>query len=51
MARQWIRALVGADERRVPSLSARLAAEIGESDEAERCAQFLQQLDPAGPSV
>jgi Protein of unknown function (DUF3151) len=26
-----------------------MAAEIGESDEAERCAQFLQQLDPAGP--
>jgi hypothetical protein len=26
-----------------------MAEEIGESDEAERCAQFLQQLDPAGP--
>lgn len=25
------------------------AAEIGEADEAERCAQFLVQLDPAGP--
>ncbi len=27
----------------------RMAAEIGEGDEAERCAEFLQQLDPAGP--
>jgi Protein of unknown function (DUF3151) len=26
-----------------------MAAAIGETDEAERCAQFLQQLDPAGP--
>lgn len=26
-----------------------LAAAIGEIDEAERCAQFLQQLDPSGP--
>ena len=26
-----------------------MAAAIGEHDEAERCAQFLQQLDPAGP--
>lgn len=25
-----------------------MAAEIGEADEAERCAQFLMQLDPAG---
>jgi hypothetical protein len=25
------------------------ASEIGEHDEAERCAQFLLQLDPAGP--
>jgi hypothetical protein len=25
------------------------AAEIGEDDEAERCAQFLRQLDPAWP--
>jgi hypothetical protein len=25
-----------------------MAAEIGEMDEAERCALFLQQLDPAG---
>ena len=25
-----------------------LAAEIGETDEAERCAQFLLQLDPRG---
>ena len=28
-----------------------MAAAIGETDEAERCAQFLQQLDPAGPPV
>jgi hypothetical protein len=28
-----------------------MAAAIGEADEAERCAQFLQQLDPAGPPV
>ncbi len=27
-----------------------MAAEIGETDEAERCGQFLQQLDPAGPA-
>ena len=26
------------------------AGAIGESDEAERCAQFLQQLDPGGSS-
>jgi hypothetical protein len=26
-----------------------MAAAIGEHDEAERCAQFLQQLDPGGP--
>jgi hypothetical protein len=26
----------------------RAAAEIGEVDEAERCAQFLAQLDPTG---
>ncbi len=26
-----------------------MAAEIGETDEAERCEQFLHQLDPAGP--
>jgi hypothetical protein len=26
-----------------------MAAAIGETDEADRCAQFLQQLDPAGP--
>ena len=26
-----------------------MAAEIGETDEAERCEQFLLQLDPAGP--
>jgi hypothetical protein len=25
-----------------------MAAEIGEADEAERCAQFLLQLDPSG---
>ena len=25
-----------------------MAGEIGEDDEAERCAQFLQQLDPSG---
>jgi hypothetical protein len=25
------------------------AAEIGETDEAERCRQFLLQLDPSGP--
>jgi Protein of unknown function (DUF3151) len=28
-----------------------MAAALGETDEAERCAQFLQQLDPAGPPV
>jgi hypothetical protein len=27
----------------------RTAEEIGETDEAERCAQFLRQLDPAWP--
>ena len=27
----------------------RTAAEIGEDDEAERCAQFLRQLDPGWP--
>ena len=27
------------------------AQAIGETDEAERCAQFLQQLDPSGPST
>jgi uncharacterized protein DUF3151 len=27
----------------------RTAAAIGETDEAERCDQFLRQLDPAGP--
>lgn len=27
----------------------RTAAAIGESDEAERCAEFLVQLDPSGP--
>jgi hypothetical protein len=27
-----------------------MAAEIGEHDEAERCAQFLTQLDPATPT-
>ncbi|MGH9093395.1 MAG: DUF3151 family protein, partial [Acidimicrobiales bacterium] len=26
------------------------AAEIGEDDEAERCALFLRQLDPEGPT-
>lgn len=26
-----------------------MAAEIGEEDEAERCATFLAQLDPSGP--
>src|SRR5580765_5417837 len=26
-----------------------MAAEIGETDEAERCEQFLLQLDPSGP--
>jgi Protein of unknown function (DUF3151) len=26
-----------------------MAAEIGETDEAERCEQFLLQLDPQGP--
>jgi hypothetical protein len=28
----------------------RMAAEIGEHDEAARCEQFLLQLDPTGPS-
>ena len=27
----------------------RIAAESGEDDEAERCSQFLAQLDPSGP--
>ncbi|HET9547574.1 MAG TPA: DUF3151 family protein [Desertimonas sp.] len=27
-----------------------MAAAIGEVDEAERCGQFLQQLDPGGPT-
>lgn len=30
---------------------ARMAAEIGEHDEAERCAIFLRQLDPAWETV
>ncbi len=29
----------------------RMAAEIGEHDEAERCAMFLRQLDPAWETV
>ena len=29
----------------------RTAGQIGESDEAERCEQFLRQLDPAWPPV
>ena len=32
----------------VAAFSACAAETIGESDEAERCAQFLLQLDPAG---
>lgn len=38
--RGFLRALAGLQ---------RTAAEIGEEDEAERCAQFLRQLDPAWP--
>src|SRR5687767_10223374 len=38
--RGFLRALAGLQ---------RTAAEIGEADEAERCAQFLRQLDPAWP--
>jgi hypothetical protein len=38
--RGFLRALAGLQ---------RTAAEIGEDDEAERCALFLQQLDPAWP--
>ena len=38
--RGFLRALAGLQ---------RCAAEIGEHDEAERCAQFLRQLDPAWP--
>jgi len=38
--RGFLRALAGLQ---------RTAAEIGETDEAERCAQFLKQLDPAWP--
>ncbi len=38
--RGFLRALAGLQ---------RMAAEIGEDDEAERCAHFLQQLDPAWP--
>ena len=38
--RGFLRALAGLQ---------RTAAEIGEGDEAERCAQFLRQLDPAWP--
>ena len=38
--RGFLRALAGLQ---------RTAAEIGEDDEAERCAQFLRQLDPAWP--
>jgi hypothetical protein len=30
---------------------AQMAAAIGEGDEAERCGQFLAQLDPSGPSA
>jgi Protein of unknown function (DUF3151) len=29
---------------------ARVAASIGETDEAERCRRFLRQLDPGGPA-
>ncbi|MGK2949846.1 MAG: DUF3151 family protein [Acidimicrobiales bacterium] len=36
----FLRALAGLQRR---------AAEIGEDDEAERCAHFLRQLDPAWP--
>ena len=38
--RGFLRALAGLQAR---------AAEIGEDDEAVRCAQFLRQLDPAWP--
>lgn len=38
--RGFLRALAGLQ---------RCAAEIGEDDEAERCAHFLRQLDPAWP--
>jgi hypothetical protein len=38
--RAFLRALAGLQ---------RTAAEIGEADEAERCAQFLRQLDPSWP--
>jgi len=38
--RGFLRALAGLQ---------RTAEEIGEADEAERCAQFLKQLDPAWP--
>lgn len=38
--RGFLRALAGLQ---------RTAAEIGEQDEAERCAHFLRQLDPAWP--
>ena len=38
--RGFLRALAGLQ---------RTATEIGEDDEAERCAQFLRQLDPAWP--
>ena len=38
--RGFLRALAGLQ---------RTAAQIGEDDEAERCAQFLRQLDPSWP--
>jgi hypothetical protein len=38
--RGFLRALAGLQQT---------AAEIGEDDEAERCAQFLRQLDPSWP--
>jgi hypothetical protein len=38
--RGFLRALAGLQ---------RTAAEIGEEDEADRCAQFLRQLDPGWP--
>jgi hypothetical protein len=38
--RGFLRALAGLQQT---------AAEIGEDDEAERCAHFLRQLDPAWP--
>ena len=40
--RGFLRALAGLGE---------LAAAIGEHDEAERCAQFLHQLDPSAPPL